>query len=241
VSGTPNNSVLTMAGYVSDVKKWTKFERRWNEILDRENIRSFHMTDFASCHGEFEGWREKPAIRKQFIANLLDCAKKFTNKRFSASVIIPDYMRADSEYEIHERIGYPYSIVGVSCIGHVMKWARKNRARNLLCVFEDGDLHKGNFQTFCRARFKFEPVFYSKKSFVPFQAADLAAWKTRHPLREAHGDKDYTAEELEHLLSTTREYLNEPHAGGGFDYEALMKIRSAANIPRRSTDNMSQE
>lgn len=45
-----------MAGYVSDDKKWAKFEAAWSKILERENVGAFHMTDFASKKKEYEGW-----------------------------------------------------------------------------------------------------------------------------------------------------------------------------------------
>jgi Protein of unknown function (DUF3800) len=234
-SGTPNTTVLTMAGYVSDVTKWTKLEEHWHRILSAHNITSFHMTDCVSFRGEFANWRDKPDVRKRVINDLSECARRFTNKRFSASVVIHDYNRVDAEYQLNEHIGHPYSLCGTSCIEHVRTWA-KNRsveANDIAFVFEAGDKHKGDFQEICQRRFGIAPLFLSKKDVVPFQAADLAAWKTRHPIREAVGSKPYTESEVQTLLFHTKNYLNEPHAGGGFDHVALMKICRGAQIPLR--------
>jgi Protein of unknown function (DUF3800) len=234
-SGTPNTGVLTVAGYVSDTKKWLKFTNRWQEILDRDGVTIFHMTDCVSCRGEFSTWRKKLDTRRQFIDDLSDCARKFTNKRFSATVVIDDYNRVDRDYYLHENIGYPYSLGAISCVEHVRTWAKRNRfdPADVSFVFEDGDKHKGDFREICKARFGVVPEFHSKKDFLQFQAADLAAWKTRHPIREALGNKPYTQAEVDTLLFHTKKYLREPHAGGGFDYVALMKICTGASIPGR--------
>jgi hypothetical protein len=234
-SGTPNDTVLTMAGYVSDLKKWEKFNMRWQEILSSRGITTFHMTDCVSFRGEFSAWQDRRDIRKKFISDLSLCARKFTNKRFSASVVMEDYNHVDAEYQLHEHIGYPYSLCGTSCIEHVRTWARNCGVdmADISFVFEDGDDHKGDFQEICKARFAITPLFHSKRDFMPFQAADLAAWKTRHPIREAISNKPYTQAEVGTLLFHTKNYLREPHAGGGFDHTALMKICKGAPIPRR--------
>jgi hypothetical protein len=226
-SGSPDATAITMAGYVADVNKWAKFEKRWQEIVDRENIKYFHMTDFASCRREFDGWKEKQAIRKQFLADLQDCAKKFTNKRFSASVVIADYNRANQEYCLQEVFGRPYSLCGISCVEHVRKWANnRRRVSELMFAFEDGDKDQGDFRNICRERFAppINAVFLQKAGHVPFQAADLAAWKTRHPIREAVADKDYTLADIERLFASTKKYLQAPHSGGVFDYNSFMKL-----------------
>jgi hypothetical protein len=235
-SGTTDSSVLTMAGYVSDEKKWGKFDKHWREILDRQGIQCFHMTDCVSCHGEFEDWRDKGQIRKRFINDLADCARRFTNKRFSATVVIDDYKKVDAEFQLHESLGSPYSLCGSSCVEHVKTWARNQKVdtKNITYLFEGGDAQKGDFCDLCRQRFGFTPNFESKRTQLRFQAADLAAWRTRHPIREAVGTRAYTEAKFESLLFHTSRFLSEPHAGGGFDEPALLKICAGAPIPRRT-------
>jgi hypothetical protein len=232
VSGGPHASVMTMAGYVSDVKKWAQFENRWKEILDREGVQRFHMTDCVSLAGEFKGWL--PDRRAKFITELERCAKRYTNKRFSASIVVDDFNRIDAIYKLHEYVGYPYSLCGTSCIDHVRTWAKNRKIKDeVVYIFESGDKRKGNFPKLCQQRFGFEPIFMSKKDSIPLQAADLAAWKTMHPIREAVGTRPYTKEQAERLLFLTGAFLHKPHAGGGFDYNALMKICNGHPIPKR--------
>jgi hypothetical protein len=162
---------LTMAGYVSDVTKWTKLEEHWQQILSAHNIMFFHMTDCVSFRGEFANWRDKPDVRKRVINDLTECARRFTNKRFSASVVIHDYNRVDAEYQLHEHIGHPYSLCGTSCIEHVRTWARNRsvEANDITFVFEAGDEHKGDFQEICQRRFGIAPLFRLKKDVERFR------------------------------------------------------------------------
>lgn len=215
-----------MAGYVADANKWKLFEDRWQEILDREHVKTFHMTDFASGHREFEGWKERPETRKRILADLQECARQFTERRFSASVVIADNNAVNQKYVLEEAFGRPYSLCGISCVEHVRTWATENRVEELVFAFEDGDKDQGNFKRICEERFRppIKAKFLLKASYVPFQAADLAAWKTRHPIREAVGDKDYTLADVERLLASTKSYLDAPHSGGVFDYDSLMRI-----------------
>jgi hypothetical protein len=180
-SGTPADTVLTMAGYVSDAKKWGKFEQRWQRILDDAEVRQFHMTECVSGKGDYKGWA--PEKRKQFIADLSDCARKYTNKRFSATVIVGDFNRADAEFQIHEYLGYPYALCGASCIEHVLVWAHNRQVKNkIVYLFEDGDKHTGDLERICEMRFAkygVEPLFKKKKDFIPFQ---LDHWTNDNPV-----------------------------------------------------------
>lgn len=76
-SGTRHSEAITMAGYMSDDKKWAKFEATWNKILEREKVIRFHMTDFASRQREYKSWDQER--RRRFIGDLIDGAVRYTN------------------------------------------------------------------------------------------------------------------------------------------------------------------
>jgi hypothetical protein len=59
-SGTPdrNNRVLTVAGFVSSVKKWARFELEWPEVLKDAGLPAgtiFHTSVFARGSPPYEG------------------------------------------------------------------------------------------------------------------------------------------------------------------------------------------
>lgn len=231
-SGTPREKALTLAGYISDARKWSKFETEWGKILAREKVGCFHMTDFASGQKDFKGW--EPSRRGRFITELIECARRYTNKAFSATVVLEDYWLVDKQYRMHEFLGKPYSVCGRSCIGHVKTWARKHGIQQVAFMFEAGDEGKGDFQKVCREQEKIEPQFYGKKDFIPFQAADLVAWRSRQPIRQSLGDsEDFTVEEAHKILDSVRALKKIAYTGGVFDYRSFTKICTEGKLPRR--------
>jgi vacuolar-type H+-ATPase subunit I/STV1 len=231
-SGTRRNEAITMAGYVSDVKKWAKFEVTWNRILEREKVSSFHMTDFASKQKEYKGWDQERRVR--FLGDLVDCAGKYTNKAFSATVVLADFQEIDRTYCLHEALGQPYSVVGRSCVGYVKKWARKHHVKQVGFAFERGDEDWKDFKRVCQEQEKIEATSYSKKDFVQFQAADLLAWKSRYPVRRVLSDDlEETVEELQRLLSMVGDLKRTPYISGVFNSESFTNICIKGSIPLR--------
>ncbi len=49
-TATPDKSVESVAGFVSRVHKWERFEKQWRDLLP-ETVTMFHMTDFVSSRG----------------------------------------------------------------------------------------------------------------------------------------------------------------------------------------------
>jgi hypothetical protein len=72
-SGTRNSRVITVAGFVSRVNKWKRFEAEWSEILSNAGVSWFHMTDFVSSLGEFKGWKGESKKRIDLLDSLIAC------------------------------------------------------------------------------------------------------------------------------------------------------------------------
>jgi hypothetical protein len=232
-SGTKRKTVLTVAGFVSRINKWTRFDEEWKEILDAYGVSRFHMTDFASSGGEFQGWKGKSFQRREFIEKLVSCIKRNTNKGFAASVIVEDFNRVNEEYPLAENAGLPFALCARTCTGMLKKWAmRKNLDFGRIMVFfEDGDEDRGDFQA--RAKIDgFRIRSLSKDDSRVFQAADLAAWKVRtaiHGAFEAGNRED--AEEILRSLDPIQGILTK---SGVFDAAALRRLCVKACAPKRS-------
>ncbi len=235
-SGHPGQGgALTVAGYVSRVAKWKRFDVGWKAILDRENVSQFHMTDFASSFGEYCEWRGQTERRKTFTADLFQCIKKNTNKAFRTTVILADYIKADRQWCLKESIGTPYALCSCICLHHLELWAGKRDAiNNVLCFFEDGDKDKGDFQARAYFYSTICPEFLSKKNCSAFQAADLAGWKARIATQNAvrnpsdpNGGKN--------RLRSVQQMRGVPSRGsaGIFDYDELVKFCITREVPRR--------
>jgi hypothetical protein len=187
-SGTKRTSVLTVSGFVSRVEKWARFEQEWGSILKREGINFFHMTDFASSLGEFEGWKGQTERRRKLIQDFVACVKKNTNKGFSCSVVMDDYNAVNKQYLLDENFGMPYVLAGFSCIAYMGKWAAKRsiNPKNIVVMLESGDEDQDDLKRRCRD-LEHEAFDAPKSDFRAFQAGDLAGWKSKncykqHPL-----------------------------------------------------------
>jgi hypothetical protein len=161
--------VMTVAGFVSTVKKWARFDLEWNAVLKNESIDIFHMTGFASSQGKFTGWKSQSDRRRCFIELLVQCLRKNVNKAFRTSLLIADFHEVNAMFRLEETIGRPYAVCGTLCLYSVGLWAKgKNAEGQLRCYFEDGDKDKGNFEGRARAFGKFTPIFISKEKATAF-------------------------------------------------------------------------
>jgi hypothetical protein len=132
-SGAPGNthSVLTVAGCVSSVNKWARFEVEWNKILIEAGLPEgtvFHMNKFARNIKPYEEFEGNPKRKAELISALVNCTRRNVNKAFSCTVVLEDWERMNQRYYIAEHYGYPYSICGRTCVAMVLKWSTKNAA-----------------------------------------------------------------------------------------------------------------
>lgn len=124
-SGTKDSRILTVAGFVSRVSKWNKFDEQWGKILRREHVTSMHMTDFASSKGEFTEWKGQTEKRQRFVADLVECIRKNTNKGFASSLILPDYREINANFQFDEYVGHPFTLCTRNCLAALKTWARR--------------------------------------------------------------------------------------------------------------------
>jgi hypothetical protein len=83
-SGKRQQSVLTVSGFVSDVRKWSKFDAEWDAILMAEGLNCFHMTDFVARKKPYGRWGSGYSEpRDKFFRRLIETSVRHTNKSFA--------------------------------------------------------------------------------------------------------------------------------------------------------------
>lgn len=243
-SGTPDEShvVLTVAGFVSTITKWGRFEKEWPAILKEFGLPDgtvFHMNRFASSQPPYDVFKQQSERKAALVSNLVACTKRNVNKAFSCSVALRDWESLNRRYRVSESLGFPYAFCGRTCVGQVIKWARgKSISPNKInFFFEHGAKHRGQLDKILRANDGIEPLFRTKEEQVQFQPADLLAWKHRKLMAEVV--KHDGSPDLEKYLSIMRSLktLNSiPHDYGVHTLESLEKVIKAAKIPLRGPD-----
>src|SRR5262245_61473559 len=180
-SGHPDDSEsLFVAGYVSTVAKWIKFESDWNALLREYDIKPpFHMKEFAPGVKQYASWKHDKQRRAQFIGKAIRLIKRRTHKSFSCGVSIPALAEMRDKYLLKDPELYlPYPWCALHALMRLYVWMEKNANHGRIeIILEAGDKHQGLLVETCYQRFKFYPVIRTKDECTAFQICDLLAWE----------------------------------------------------------------
>lgn len=190
--------ILSVAGFVSSVEEWRKFQRHWRDARKKAGIDYFRTTDFMSCRAKpYRHWdaRKKGAM----ISRLLHLIN--VHARFGVAIALNlDDFRAQSA-AIKRSWGYkPYRLCAAQCIGRVAlaldDWGIRE---SVMYVFESGDEGEPAFResmtriVTASERFRKEMHVYSvmpgtKRQFPALDAADFLAWQSSQHVQRMEGD-----------------------------------------------------
>jgi len=182
-SGNKRHDVLTVAGCVSSLKRWVKFEKQWNATLENAGLPEgtvFHMTDFVSGKKPFDIFKGDSEKRRQLISDLVACMVAHIGAVFSVCIVNADYAAVDEHWLLHENYGPPYSLAGLVILQKTKEWlAKKSSAPVTEFFFEKGDEHQGELDKRSNTHCGIDLNFKTKAEMVQFQPGDLVAWKYR--------------------------------------------------------------
>ncbi len=189
-SGSHSRPTLAVGCVLSGPRKWTKFERQWQKMLNAFGVRLFRMSQFESRVGDFDGWSNKK--RLQFItraADILDDGVIF----FGAySMILQDYrdvlvpaMRVGDSPKTNA-----YTLLLQSCLEEIVTHLGDvllPAGQRVACFFERGDpdvwralLESYNWLLELHPEWRhiFGTIsFPTKDEALQLQAADLVAYE----------------------------------------------------------------
>ena len=176
------SNTVVVAGYISNATEWGNFCREWGEILESEGVQYFHMTDFESCYGQFEGWTEER--KRPFLNKLLNVISQqaFVGVGMVATRQLYEALSKESQY-LCENI---YGLAAMFCwweLGRILTKAdawmnlvmgRGARGFGTINVIyqEDKKFREWNEGTRIRALSTAD-----MKEFLPLQAADMLAYE----------------------------------------------------------------
>jgi len=170
--------VLTVAGAVAPIKKWTRFKQQWRTALANEDVSEFHATDCHASKGDYRTWKGDPARRGAFLRGLQKIIKDNCNKLFIASVELAPWAEVNQEYCLEEFFHSPYALAGRAVVEGVLEWAKRKGTVLPQIIFEHGDTGWEGLVELC-ARLNVVPIRLPKRLATPCQVGDFLAWKTR--------------------------------------------------------------
>jgi hypothetical protein len=238
-SGTPDDPhrVLTVAGCVSSIEKWKRFEFAWSRLIQEAKLPDgtiFHMNRFARNLPPYENFKGEPKQKAALISSLVQCVKRHIHKAFSVTVILKDWERINRRYQFAVSLGYPYPFCGRICVAEVAKWAKKTGNSPVEFFFESGARDWGQLKTLLKVNDDIEAMDRSKDEMIQFQAADLLAWKNRKVMTEVvkySGPPDRDV--YDSINRSLAEIRSIPHKYGVHNYESMEALVEKARIPRR--------
>lgn len=225
-SGTHDQAtIIVAAGFLSSFKRWRKFEKLWDAILNPDGgKRVFHATDCLGKdgYGDFEGWPKDD--RNQLVDKLIPVAREKTLFCFSSAFSLKDYEEIVPE-GIKRKWKHPYYL----CMFHIANLIQFNRDKfsfppNEKVAFVFGekpgyiglltDLYNQLKNTEAVGGILGKITTGTPEEDTPLQAADLICYLTR-----TFWEKDYFREGSAHRrtlqllreLIRHREFNLEPH------------------------------
>jgi len=189
-SGSHEDSpIFVLAGYLSTVRKWRTFTRRWQDALRRMGLQSFHMSQAEARRGKpYEDWTADQ--RQENILELGGLAKRFAIGAFGVETSRREFDAILKNREpwprpIAKDLRTPYPIL-CAAIGPALAESCKHNGidpGHVKIVFsaqshEKLNRHAIGFAENALARCGFveRPEFEYSAKHAPLQAADMFAW-----------------------------------------------------------------
>ena len=203
-SGSKDTPLVTIAGYLSDERRWKRFEREWRRALKEHGAQYLHMREYAHRRGEFKGWPEYK--RKALLANLIWIIK--SNVQFRVGVVVPceEYKATIGAIDPKDTRLSPFWLCFQTCLSAIGAYCQQEGiADDIALVFDENNesaKHAVGFYTAFKRSSKVPNgkqfvslSFADDKIHTPLQAADLLAYEfnkyhlgfVREPIKKLDG------------------------------------------------------
>jgi hypothetical protein len=195
---------LVVAGWLSDLRDWERFESDWRIFLAQYDVPYLHMKEYSQSKGPFAKWEGKQwsGTRRNFIHDAAEIISACARWGFISHVSHAVFWRTNERYRLTERFHSPYALAGWSAISLVNDWCeRVGNTSDIKYVFEDGGPDKGGLVASIEdtPAFLQIPTFESsrdvrlnrkfphgKRGLIQLQAADYLAYETRRGILDLH-------------------------------------------------------
>ena len=173
-----------MAGLMGSTKRLRRMERKWNRTLSRFQLPYFHMKDFASFRGPYEGWSEQK--RQDLYRDLLAHVTGARAFLVGSILSMADFRSLTPKQQVE--FVDPYHIGFMLVTGYIAAAADAIQPpdEKVALVFSDQvEFRNEALRIYEAAANRMEiikqrtdwPIFRDMKKFVALQAADIVAYE----------------------------------------------------------------
>lgn len=235
--GTHDDSdAVVVAGYVSNVTKWTVFSEKWQEALTEAHLDYFHMSDFESYKGQFASWT--PEEHKSRLNGFLKIIHDHVILSFGVIVLKKQFDTILSE-GAKRLCGDAYGLASIACFTNLAKILREPKNDGWMDITMEagakghGALHwiftEGSKDPEWRENNRILALaFRDKRRFLPLQAADILAYELyKHVPAQFQQGKRPVRYPLQTLSTTKHEwhYIEEAELKRNNEYLTELLVR----------------
>ena len=185
----PNQQAICVAGCLASVEIWNQFERDLKEVLDRNGLQSFHMTDCEAYGGEYLGWSKNR--HDQFMKDVLAIINARVSYSVASAVAIETYSRCQGSNSQLNGVS-AFTFCALQCLQAIAaRQDELNEGDRIHYLFESGD-RKGaelsqlfgqiNAEPWRRDRYRVDDLtngwsFVTKKEKHALASCDFCAYE----------------------------------------------------------------
>jgi hypothetical protein len=201
------------AKHYTGTPKFHGLNREWEQLLKRENLPYFHMTEFAHSIGEFASWKGDESRRRDLIGRIIGIISR--RVRIVVGVLIDRsaYKEACANSPLFRGIYVnEYTTAGFMSLLKCANWADKYGVSGLMAfIFDNGNGKRPDFQRafdICKNSPFGDPCHLGSITFaddqivLPLQAADFIAYEVCKVYTDLKQDKRRFRLSLKQLLDT---------------------------------------
>lgn len=203
-SGTGDEPIITMSGYLAPYYQWVKFEQAAKEIFSKFGVTALHAKEFNDTKDDFAGWTRRK--KEAFAANLYIQLGEVGALGIDAGITRTAYNKARFEHGHYpNESGYGNcfaNIIERIMRSDVMKYFALEHKATLSFVVEAGNKNDADLlRVFNEMKFNPNHVgvtevlksvsFANKKSTVALQMADFLAFHSRRYKSQCEKEKRY--------------------------------------------------
>jgi hypothetical protein len=139
---SPSNEVIVVAGYLSTVKLWEEFNRKWSKLLTSYNVKIMHRAELEAFQGEFKGWNGER--RTEFIQKAHSIIKEHTYVGFGSAIVKQDYEDSVPQNNFIRVFAGIYGWCCYACMIGIEDWRQRYKHKEpIQVVFEAGTAGHG--------------------------------------------------------------------------------------------------
>lgn len=248
-AGGEDQGFIVVAGWVSSVTLWERFEVDWRLALARAGVPYFHMKEFSQSKGPFKSWKSQEQRRANFIGVLAAIIRDYGMFGTGTYLDFNIFNNVNKAYCLREWEGNEYSLTARDCAAMATRWAINQNppALPMEYIFEDGDKGKGFLQRLMEMQGYPSPIFRPSrdrkaiiegheteiKGVIPLQAADFAAYELRRARDLLH--RNAWAEEHRRSFLALNSVNTEWHTYADRE-DRLVGYCEMQGIPKRSNE-----